>query len=63
MPLLPKSEISSLKPYSVIIKISLLDLIGNPEDRFSREVAHILFIATPLKCMFTFLKYNEKINK
>ena len=45
IPLLPKSEISSLKPSSVAVQLGLCltqsDLVGNPEDRFSHDMAHI----------------------
>ena len=37
IPLLPNSEISRLNPSSV-------DLVGNPEDRFSRDAAHMVEI-------------------
>ena len=44
IPLPPKSEISSLWPPSVAVQAGcfLSDLVGNPEDRFSREAAHIV---------------------
>ena len=35
--LIPKSEISNLLPSSVVVS----DLVGNLEDRLSREAAHI----------------------
>ena len=37
----PKSEISSLWPSSVAVQPGLCDLVGNPEDRFSRDTAQI----------------------
>ena len=39
--LLLKSEISSFLPASVTTERFMLVLVGNPEDRFSRDVAHI----------------------
>ena len=40
IPLLPKSEISSLLPSSVAVQIGFLsDLVGNPKDRFSHDTA------------------------
>ena len=44
IPLLSKSEISSLKPPSVAVQPGLclvLNLVGNPEDWFSHNEAHI----------------------
>ena len=41
--LLPKYKISSLQPSSVAVQPSLCgDLVGNPEDRFSHNEAHIM---------------------
>ena len=37
-PLLPKSEISSLKPSDPFVS----DLVGYPEDRFSQDAAHMV---------------------
>ena len=48
--LLPKSEISSLLPSSVIVQSSLCDVVGNPEDRYSRDVAHLV-IFPGMPCM------------
>ena len=42
--LLPKSEISSFWPFSETVQTErqlTSDLVGNPEDRFSRVMAHI----------------------
>ena len=43
VPLLRKSEIPSLFPSSVVVQPGLCrsDLVGNPEDRFSCDVAHM----------------------
>ena len=42
IPPLSKSEISSLMPSCVAVQPSLVsDLVGNPEDRFSHNEAHI----------------------
>ena len=41
IPLLPKPEISSLLPSSVVVQPGLCGLVGNPEDRFSHNEAHI----------------------
>ena len=38
IPLLPKSKISSVYPSS----LSVLDLVGNPNDRFSCDAAQIV---------------------
>ena len=40
IPLLPKSEISSLYPSSVAVVRFVSDLVGNLEDRFSQNEAH-----------------------
>ena len=45
--LLPKSEISSLKPSSVAVQF-VSDLVGNPEDRFSNDAA-LIFLVFHLK--------------
>ena len=37
IPLLPKFEISSLKPFSGVVS----DLVGNPEYRFYRDAAQV----------------------
>ena len=42
IPHLPKSEISSLKPSSVVVQPGLLDLVRNTKDRFSCDVAHMI---------------------
>ena len=43
IPLLPKSDISSLWPSSVAVQPGLVsDLVGNPEDRFSHNETHIM---------------------
>ena len=43
IPLLPKSETSSLKLSSVVVQPGFVsDLVGNPEDRFSYNEAHML---------------------
>ena len=43
IPLLSKSEISSLKASSVVVQPGfVLDLVGNPEDRFSHNEAHMI---------------------
>ena len=42
IPLLPKSEISSLKPSSVTTARFVWDLVGNPEDRFSQNEAQMI---------------------
>ena len=39
IPLPPKSEISSLKP--LYIAWFVLELLGNPEDRFSNDAANL----------------------
>ena len=46
IPLLPKSKTSGLEPSSVAVQPSLYstvvsDLVGNPEDRFSHNEAHL----------------------
>ena len=41
--LLSESKISSLQPYSVIAQPGFVsDMVGNPEDRFSHNEAHIV---------------------
>ena len=43
--LLSKSKVSNLKPSSVAVQPSdrfVLDLVGNPVDRFSRDMAKII---------------------
>ena len=40
--LLPKSEISSLKPSSVVVQTGVSDQVGNPKDRFSHKEALLL---------------------
>ena len=48
IPLLPKPEISSLQPSTVIVQLSFLsDLVRNPEDRFSHDEAHLTKGACP----------------
>ena len=43
IPLLPKSEISIIQPSSLAIQPGLMsDLVRNPEDRFSHDVANLL---------------------
>ena len=43
IPLLLKSEISSFYPDSVTVQPDFgSDLLGNPEDRFSRVAAHMM---------------------
>ena len=42
IPLLPKSKISKLQPSSLTVQF-VSDLVGNPEDRFSRYAAQIAF--------------------
>ena len=42
IPLLPKTEISSLYAFSVTTDGFVSDLVGNPEDRFSYNEAHII---------------------
>ena len=45
IPPLPKSEFSSLQPSAVTAQPSLFDvsdLVGNPEDRFSHNEAHLV---------------------
>ena len=37
---LPKSEISSFWPSSVVLQLYLSDQVGNPKDRFSHNTAH-----------------------
>ena len=47
-PLLPKSEISNLQPSPVGVQPAVvLDLVGNPEDRFSRLAAQIIVEEMP----------------
>ena len=41
IPLLPKSEISSLLLSSVVVHPDLSDLVGDPKDRFSYNDAHL----------------------
>ena len=41
IPLLPKCKISSLYPSPVTTARFVSDLVGNPEDRFSHNEAHI----------------------
>ena len=41
IPLLPKSEISCFKPSYVTVVRFVSDLVGNPEDQFSHNEAHI----------------------
>ena len=43
IPLLPKSKISIIQPTFVTVQPGLcyLDLVGNPEDMFSHDAAHI----------------------
>ena len=40
---LPKSEISRVWPGSVTTGQFVSDLVGNPEDQFSRVTAHIAY--------------------
>ena len=43
IPLLSKSEVSSIKLSSVAVQPGfVLDLVGNPEDRFSHNEAHMI---------------------
>ena len=42
IPLIPKSEISSFWPSSEAAQAGVSELVGNPEDRFSHDVAHII---------------------
>ena len=42
IPLLPNSEISSIKQFSLVV----WDLVGNPRDRFSCDEAHFVPIHT-----------------
>ena len=44
--LLPKYEISSLQPSSVAVQPGVWGLVGNPEDRFSQNEAHIIISVT-----------------
>ena len=44
IPLLPKSEISSVLPFCGSTARYVSDLVGNPEDRFSHDVAHLMLI-------------------
>ena len=44
IPLLPKSEILSFYPSSVTTARFLSDLVGNPEDRFSHDEAHMSIV-------------------
>ena len=47
IPLLPIYEISSLQPYSVAVQPGFVsDQVGNPEDWFSHNEAHIVLRAT-----------------
>ena len=41
MPLLPKSESSRLWSSSGLVQLSMSDLVGNPENRFSHNAVHI----------------------
>ena len=67
IPLLPKSEISSPKPSSVIAQPGLVsDLVGNPEDWFSDVAAHISKAQArikpePILIAQTNFKYIKKI--
>ena len=43
VPLLPKSEISSLLPFFNGCTVQFVsDLVGNPKDKFSCDAAHII---------------------
>ena len=42
IPLLSKSKISSLWPSSVVVQPGLCQTVGNPEDRFSQNEAHLM---------------------
>ena len=39
--LLPKSEISTLQLYVIVVPL-VLDLVGNPIDRFCHDTAHLI---------------------
>ena len=41
IPILTKSEISSLLPYSIIARPGLCRSVGNPKDQFSHVAAHL----------------------
>ena len=41
IPLLPKYDFSSLQSSSVVVQPGLSGLVGNPEDRFSHNEAHL----------------------
>ena len=41
IPLLPNYEISSLYPSFVVVVWFVWDQVGNPEDRFSHNEAHL----------------------
>ena len=43
IPLLPKSQFSSLSPSSVVVQPGLC-LVGHPEDRFSRDKSHVFLL-------------------
>ena len=44
IPLFPKSKISSLQSYSVVVQPGFVwDLVGNPENWFSRNVAQFSY--------------------
>ena len=57
IPQLPKYEITSLLPSSLTVQARLVsDLVGNPEDRFSHNEAHIVklgFIGVYFFLIFT----------
>ena len=42
--LLPKYEISSLQPFLSLYSLFVRDLVGNPEDRFSHNEAHMNYM-------------------
>ena len=55
MPLLSKSEVPMLLPFSVAVYSRfVLDLIGSSEDRFSHDAAHIISLFPCLKINFIF---------
>ena len=57
IPLLLKSEISSFYPASVTTGRFVSDLVGNPEDRFSRVAAHTGPGANMVANMFSSKQY------